>query len=216
MKFARSLGLIVLMAFALTACDNTEFTSVWRDPAAQNIDLRGEVAGFLLSGNTAVRRSFEDFLAKELNERGIEAVAGYEVLPNGEPIHKEAILSQLKDTTADYGVFMRIVDRRQEISYVPGTTWYGTPYDDPFWWYAGRYYGPGFNRTWPAYYDPGYYTTDTVVSVETLVYSVPDSKLLWAGLSKTMNPSKVESFVKDLVSATVDQLEKTENLRQGD
>ena len=34
-------------------------------------------------------------------------------------------------------------------------------------------------------------------------------KLLWEGLSKTMNPSKVKGFVEELVSQTVKKLKET-------
>jgi hypothetical protein len=102
----------------------------------------------------------------------------------------------------DHAIFMRVVDREKEISYIPGTSWYPGPYYDPF--YSG--FGGPFP---PSYYDPGYYVVDTIVSVETLVYSVPDTKLLWAGLSKTMNPSEVDDFVKDLVSEAVHEMNKT-------
>jgi hypothetical protein len=201
---------VLSAALALSGCDDTDFTSTWRDPSTTRLDLSGETAAFLLSGNTAVRRTFEENLAKELNASGIETVPGYELLPGTETTNKDVILKRLNGTTADHAVFMRVVDREQELSYVPGTVWYPGSYYDPFWWYDGYYYGPtGFARAWPPHYDPGYYRTDTIVSVETLVYSVPDSKLLWAGMSRTINPSEVDEFVADLVSETVDELHET-------
>jgi hypothetical protein len=206
-----------MATLALAACDDTKFTSTWRDPSTTHIDLRGETAAFLLSGNTAVRRTFEQHLANELNENGIEAVAGYELLPDTETTRKSVILNRLRNTTADHAVFMRVVDREQEVSYVPGTVWYPGSYYDPYWWYRGFYYGPtGFAGPWPAYYDPGYFRTDTIVSVETLVYSIPNGKLLWAGISKTMNPSEVDEFVEDLVSETVDELHEVGYVDYGD
>jgi hypothetical protein len=148
--------------------------------------------------------------ASELNKRGIEASPGYELLPQTDVTDKERILTDLRGTGIDHAVFMRIVDREQEISYVPGSTWYPGPYYDPFFWYGGVFVGPGgWGGAWPPYYDPGYYRVDTVVSVETLVYSAHDQKLLWAGLSRTMNPTKVDSFVKELASETVKEMKKT-------
>jgi hypothetical protein len=102
---------------------------------------------------------------------------------------------------------MRVVNKEQQLTYVPGSAWYGDPINDPYYWYGGRYYGPaGLGRPWPHYRDPGYFAVDTVVSVETLLYTVPDSKLLFAGMSKTMNPSRIDSFVKDLADETLDKL----------
>jgi hypothetical protein len=57
-------------------------------------------------------------------------------------------------------------------------------------------------------YDPGYLRTDTVVMVETLVYSVSQDKLLWAGQSKTTNPSNIQDFIKDLSDAAAKEMRK--------
>jgi hypothetical protein len=56
-------------------------------------------------------------------------------------------------------------------------------------------------------YDPGYLRTDTVVMVETLIYSVTDDKLLWAGRSKTTNPSNVREFIQELSDGAVKEME---------
>jgi len=208
MKSVKSF-LLIFVALVLGACDDTHFRSTWSDPSAPTVDLRHKTAAaFLISQNESVRRSFELNLANQLTERGIETLPGYEVLPNTDVTNQNAVLSKLRGKDVDVGVFMRVVDQRQEISFVPGM-WYGGPYYDPFWWRYGAFYGPGFAGSWPPYYDSGYYQTDTIVSVETLVYSVPDGKLLWGGVSETMNPSKVPSFVKDLVSETAKKLKKT-------
>jgi hypothetical protein len=200
----------LLIAFALlgfTACDGTDYTSVWTDPAIRNVDWNGAASVFLLSGNESARRSFEDHLAGELAARGIEASPGYKVLPNDDPTQKETLLSNLKNTKQDYAVFMRVVDEEQQVNYIPGSSWYGDPYYDQFYWYGGHYYGPaGFGYGWPPYYDPGYFTVDTIVSVETQLYAVPDSKLLFAGMSRTMNPSELDDFVEELADETFDEL----------
>jgi hypothetical protein len=171
------------------------------------MDLRTEAVGaFLLSGNEAVRLSFEQNLARELNKLGIEAIPGYELIGGKKVTDKEKILGSLKGTGVDHAVFMKVVGREKEVTYVPGSVWYGGVYYDPF-------IGPWGAGAWP-YYDPGYYRVDTVVSVETLVYSIPDSKLLWAGLSKTMNPDEVDDFVEDLVKGAVKEMRKTGFVRK--
>ena len=46
------------------------------------------------------------------------------------------------------------------------------------------YYGYG----WGAVYDPGYVRDQRIISLETLIFSVPKNTLVWAGLSETENP----------------------------
>ena len=50
--------------------------------------------------------------------------------------------------------------------------------------------------------------TDYIIMIETLVYSVKQNKLLWAGQSKTTNPDNVDALVKDIVSAVVVEMKK--------
>jgi hypothetical protein len=57
-------------------------------------------------------------------------------------------------------------------------------------------------------YDPGYLRTDTVVMVETLVYSVTEDKLLWAGRSRTTNPSNVSKFILELSNKAASEMKK--------
>jgi hypothetical protein len=79
---------------------------------------------------------------------------------------------------------------------------YATPYYGGFW---GGYWGYG----WSSPYSGSYVSTDTVVTVEILFYSLKDNKLVWSGRSKSTNPSNVASFVKELVAASVWEMNKS-------
>ena len=72
------------------------------------------------------------------------------------------------------------------------------PYYSSFW----GYYGWG----WDAVSSPGYLKTDTVVTVETLIYSLSKDKLLWAAMSDTTNPVNVDSAIKALVNEIAKRL----------
>jgi hypothetical protein len=72
------------------------------------------------------------------------------------------------------------------------------------------YYGYG----WGAVYIPGSEREDTVVVVETLIYSVPRNELLWAGASETKNPKTLQRFIADLAKETTEQLKKQGLVRQ--
>jgi len=209
MKYFASF-LTTIAILSLAGCDYTDFEATWKNPKARPLDLRNEhVAAVLLSGNESVRRSFEYNLARQLNHVGVETTPGYELLSETDVTDKEEILSDLKKTGVDHAVFMRIIDRQKEVNYVPGTAWYPGIYYDPFFWYQGVFVGPYGSVAWPPYYDAGYYRVDEIVSVETLIYSVPESELVWSGLSKTMNPDEVDGFVKELVKGAVKEMKKT-------
>jgi hypothetical protein len=78
--------------------------------------------------------------------------------------------------------------------------WTTAPYYGTLW----GYYGYG----WGAVYDPGYVREDTIVTIETLIFSVPANKLLWAGMSESTNPKNAGKLIEDLVEAIADDMKK--------
>ena len=61
---------------------------------------------------------------------------------------------------------------------------------------------------WSGVYDPGYIRSETVLHIETLVYSLEQNKLIWAGQSKTTNPDSVDALVKELVGQVAGEMKK--------
>ena len=170
------------------ACSTTEFKSTWRDPTAKPVALRAQpVAAFLITPNKATRLAGEDILARELSARGVRGIPGYQLTGDKPVRDSEALRRYLEKAGIEGTVIMRVVDRRVELDYVPGGWGYGSMYG---YWEFG----------WGMMGRPGYLETDTVVSVETLVYSLPQDKLLWGGVSETTDPANLDSFIKEVVS----------------
>jgi hypothetical protein len=191
---------LVLVVGAL-ACSTTSFKSTWRDPTAQPVALRGQkVAAFVITTNESTRRAGEDVLARELSARGVQGIPGYQLTGNKPVRDSEALRQKLEQVGMEGAVIMRVVDRRQEISYVPGGPPYSTMYG--YWDYG-----------WGMMYSPGYMQSDTIVSVETLVYSLPQDKLLWGGVSETIDPRNVDSFIKEIVKQAGEQIQKAGIIR---
>ena len=186
----------------LLGCASTSFVSTWKEPLDGPIDFQGKrVAAIVIHPDSSLRRAAENELARELSKRGVQGVAAY-TLYQGEPPQDEAAARKiLQDAKIDGAVVMHPKGTEKELSYNPGTgPWYSGPYYGSFYGYWG--YG------WGASYSPGYLRTDTIVYVETLVYSVTQDKLLWAGQSKTTNPSDVAKFVRELTSAAASEMKK--------
>jgi hypothetical protein len=187
---------VLIMTLAMTglsACDDTEFVSRWEDPEMRQVRLRGtEVAAVLLSDDEGVRRAFERDLARELRLYGVEGVPGYEVVST-DVTDKEAVVRTLRREGIDYAIIMKIIGSEQETRYIPGSGYYTPYYYDPYW--RGGYY-----------YDPGYYVTNVLVSVETVLQSVPDDKVLFAGTTRTINPDEVDELVEDIVEVAAKEL----------
>ena len=46
------------------------------------------------------------------------------------------------------------------------------------------------------------------MTIETLIFSVPQNKLLWAAVSETKNPKSARQLLADLVKVTAKELQK--------
>ena len=206
MRFCiRMIGAIVLtvaltMAGSLVA-GSTRFVSTWKNPNAAVIDVSGErVAVFVVSADETMRLGPEETLATEMRRRGVDCFAGYTVLPGELAKDVEKAKEFLKRAKITGAIMMRVVGEKQKTYYSPGTMWYAAPYYPSFWGY--------WPYAWSAVYTPGYTSTDTILSVETLVYSIDEDRLLWAGMSETTNPKEIRKFVKDLVNAAGKEMRK--------
>lgn len=186
-------------------CGSTRFVSTWKKPDAGPYLLTGQKIAVFVATTGGVRRQAEDVLAGEITARGAEGQAGYRVLDLPDLADETAALEQLTARGFDSAVVVRPVETTQEVSTTPGSLWWDTPGYRSFGGYWGRGFGP--------MYSPPEVRTDTFVLVETLIYAVETGELLWAGRTRTMNPSEVEAFVRDLVRALDDKL-RSEGLLQ--
>jgi hypothetical protein len=192
----------LVVAVGALACSSTQFKSTWRDPTAHPVALRAQpVAAFVITTNETTRRAGEDILARELSARGVRGIPGYQLTGEKPARDSEALRRKLQAAGIEGTVIMRVVDRRVELDYVPGGPLYGSMYG---YWEFG----------WGMMGRPGYLETDTIVSVETLVYSLPQDKLLWGGVSETTDPSNLDSFIKEIVKKAGEEIRKA-GLLQG-
>ena len=200
MRFGLRIIGVVLLAASMAAAASTKFVSTWKNPAGGSIaEARKKVATFVLSADETMRLGPEESLADEIRGRGTQALAGYTVLPSELAKDVEKAKAFIKKAGITGAVMVRVVGKETE-TYYTGGTWYAAPHYPTFWGYWGH--------GWGAVYDPGYLQTDTIVSVEVLLYSVERDTLIWAGRSETTNPKELRKFIKDLATATAKRLRK--------
>ncbi len=185
----------LLAALVLAGCGTTRFVSTWKEPSAGPGSLVGQkIATFVLSPQSATRRPAEDLLARELSARGAQGVAGYTLLPGDQVKDKDKAKKKLEEAGFAYVLVLQAVDVSEETDYVPGDTWYAPTYY--------RTWGGYWGRGWTAVHEPGYTTTSTVYTVESLLYRLADETMIWAGRSETRNPGNLQTFVSDYARPT--------------
>jgi hypothetical protein len=194
-------------ALAAAACASTTFVTTWKAPDARPGTFKGKkVLALFMSQDEALRRGIEGSLAYELRQRGAEAVPAYSVIPTSDLRDEAKAKERVAASGAAGAVVLRLVGRDQQLTGSPETYFAG--YYSGFW---GGYWGYG----WGGVYDPGYIRTETVLHVETLVYSLEQNKLIWAGQSRTTNPSSADALLKDLVAKVAAEMKKAGLVQKG-
>jgi len=154
------------------------------------------------------RRALESAFVTAVESKGTKGIAGYTLLPdNGKLDNKEGIVAAVKKAGADSVLitsFKGVIEKERKVpprvDYVPGA---GGRYGPYGYGYRG-YYGSRYE----AVYQPGYTTTDTIVQLETRIYSAKSEKLIWAGKTKSVNVSSGDEIIKQLVSLVVHDMKK--------
>jgi len=196
-------GLVATAAVTLLACAKPSFHSTWKSPAAGPFGLEGKrVAALVLSEEEPLRYAAEDALAREITARGAAGVPAYTLLPKGFVRNAEKARELLEKADVEGVVALRPRAWDKPLAANFGTYWGSSRY--------ASFWGPGFwgwGRGWGGA-DDGYLHVDAILVVETLVYSLPQDKLLWASQSETMNPSEVGPFIHKLCRKVGAELEK--------
>ncbi len=200
-----SLPSALALVLVSAACATTSFTSTWKAPDAQPVTLAAKkVVALVMSPNETTRREAETSLARALTARGANGVPAH-TMAGVDPENEAATKARFDAEKVDGVVVMRAVGARTETTYTPGM-WSAQPY------YRG-FYGGYYRYGWASVREPGYLRTDRIVTVETLVYSLGQDRLIWGATSQTSNPSDVDKFVTQLAGRVATQMTKEGLLR---
>ena len=198
----RKAGLAAFAALSVASIGSTSDNSTWKAPDATPLNFKGrKVAALIISKEEDARYEAESALAREITARGAVGIPAYNLIPKEIVRDKEKAKEFLESANVAGVVAMRVVGQREEITGSIGG-YYSGPNYATFW--GTGYYGWG----WSGVYAPGYLKTETIVSVETLVFSLEQDKLVFAARSENTSPSKVDPFIKKLVAEAAKEMKK--------
>ena len=193
------LSTLLAMGGGMLSCGpSTTLKNSWRDPSVTGPMQFGKVLALMVDKDGATRRSVEDQMVQRITARGrTQAVAAYTILSEADLQDKEHARQVVEQAGVDGAVVLRVAAVDKQTTYVPGT------YPQPYY----NFYGYN-SYAWPMAYDPGYIQTDTIVDIETLIYSVKDAKLIWSGTTETFNPSSTSEILEGVAAAVSAELLK--------
>lgn len=175
---------LIMMVFQ--SCSSTRLVDSWQSDDGQPEALK-RVLVLGVFKEEFKRRIYEDSLVSALESQGAAGVAGYTLMPDPKDYdEKEEIRAAVKKSGAD-GVMITTFKgkKKQERTIPPSVEYLSGPrhrlYD---------YYGASYRTV----YHPGYTVTDTIVLLETAVFSVSTEKMVWAGATESVNPSSGEKI----------------------
>lgn len=197
------LTLLVVAALALAGCGTTQLVNLWRDP-----DFHGPIHDVLVVSmrrDATTRRLWEDSFVAALEKAGAEATPSYRSFPDRVPA-EDRLRERMQESRYDAILFVRPAGAREEAHYVPGYTSVRPVYwRDPFW----RTYGMAYRRV----YYPGYVERDRVVRLDISLWTTgDDGQLVWAGTSRTLNPSSAAELGDEVSHYVVPELRKADLL----
>ena len=188
-----------VLAAGISLTAKTKFQSVWKAPDAATVSFAGaKVAALVIDKDDSLRVAGEEALVRELNARGLQGVPSYRMIPKEELQSAEKARPWFERAGIQGVVAFRVVNDDRRKTYVPST--WTTDYYQSFWGYYGY--------SWGAVYTPGYVRNERIVSLETLVFSIPKNSLVWAGLSDTENPKDGQKVVAEVVKEAVAEMRK--------
>ncbi len=195
---ARGSALALALALGPSGCANmTTVEHVWRAP-----DWSGSfshVVIFGMSKNPGLRRAFETVMAGSFANVGIRATPSFELFPQQDELRDEDIARVLRERNMDAALVARLVGVSTQERYVDGTPYavYGGVPPGFFGYYHGAY---------AVLYSPGYTMDFDIVTIETNLYDVASSELVWSGLSETFDPESVEETIESYAQTMVGEL----------
>jgi hypothetical protein len=192
----RPARIFLLLAAVLLAgaCASTSLVNQWKSPDFSGPPLR-KVLVVGVSTQPSLRRVFEDEFAASLRTAGVQAVQSYTVITQDGQADQAVLEKAVQDVEADAVLVTRLVRREQQTWTTPG--YYRAPAMGFYGWYSAA---------WIGYYEPPSVYTYDVVTVDTSLYSPPQSKLLWSGITETFAPTDVKKSTAEYAKVIIGAL----------
>ena len=194
---------IVSAMLALSGCSTaTPIVSEWRNPAYASGPFKRIMVGGP-SGETSVRRNFEDEFVVQLQAAGIDGLASYRYIPENEEIDENKLKQAAQTARADAMLFARSVKIEQKTNYGP-----------TFPYLSFGIFGSNVGASWSGLPGAsGAYRYNEYTS-ETTLYDVAKNELVWTGTTKTTEPENMRTAIKSYVEAVMKALD-AQNLLPG-
>lgn len=195
-----------LALVTLTACQTTSLQSAWFDPNFTGGPMH-RIAVVAVGVNLANRRVTEDVFAQRLRAMGVDAAAGWTVIPDAARDAPQPFTEAVTKSGAQGLLMIRLlgVDTQTQVSTVM------VPTTGPTW--GGPMWGPGWGGGWggvsvwgPTMVPVTQVSQYNLAMVETNLYEVATGRVVWSGNTQTLNPSDFQRDAAGFADVIIGQL----------
>ena len=196
---------IPVFIFLIIICEGcgstqTEIIGEWSEDEYKT----GSIEKILILGivdqkKPLLKRRFEDGLVDAFKSGGTDAVASMDYMPYDEIIDSTSFEKYFNDLELDAVLVSRLVGIDKERKAVTGYA-YVIPYNSYYGFYGHYYAAVQYANI------SGYLSKNVVVVLETNLYETKDKKLIWSGISETIDPDKASDVIKSLGAVLADKL----------
>jgi len=193
-----------LLLLIIISCSTTSTTIIgeWKPEDIQKGSIQNVlVLGIFSQDKPLLRRNFEDGISKAFKDDDVNATPSMDHMPYDVTVDSTTFEKYFEDLDIDAVVVSRLlaIDQKQDFQQ-------GYLYTIPFSYYYGFY---GFYYAGIEYANSsGYLSKDVVVVLETNIYETTDKKLIWSGISETMEPDKASDVIYSFGETLVSTLKK--------
>ena len=194
--------IISLISLLLAGCSSTKLVTSWSDPNFTGQPIQ-KVLIVGVNKDEVNRRSYETHFAERLEKEGITGVPAHQVISDSNKYTEEKIRLAVKEVGADAAIISQLVSVEEKERYVPPTYEY-----EPVFGYGHGFYGYyGMSHRYVS--TPGYYTTDTIVKLEAIVFSTQTEDMIWAGATRSFNPGSAAKVIKENTDLIIQDMKES-------
>jgi hypothetical protein len=179
----------LMATIIMVSCNSTKIASSWKEPnKTVSIGKLNKVLVVALFKDETSNRKAEDQMVGYLKDVGLVSYKYFK--PDFDRKNEDVIRDMIKMDAFDGAITMRLVDIDKDQIYTPSrNSTYPTYYRN----FSGYYY-----RNWAYSSAPGYYSSTKTYTVETVVFSIKEDKIIWSGLTKTTDPDGVTKMTEEI------------------
>lgn len=200
-RYVLPLVIIIFSSIFFTSCGpTTDIIGEWSEDEYKTGSIdKLLVLGIVDQKKPLLKRKFEDGLVDAFKGGGIDAVASMDYIPYDEIIDSTTFEKYFNEMELDAVLVSRLVgldkERRVQAGYA-----YVIPYNNYYGFYG--YYHAAIQYA----NSSSYLSKNVVVVLETNLYETKDKKLIWSGISETLDPDKASDVINSLGAALVYKL----------